>query len=205
MMELLSVEDLACIRCNREIFSDISFVLPAGGLLILRGANGSGKSSLLRILATLLEPADGTMRWRQQDTRLCREEYVSALSYVGHKDGVRNGLTVRENLQMNHCLLAGESSVSFPAVLQHIGLEAVADISAGALSAGQRRRLALARLMLAEAPLWLLDEPLSTLDEEGVDWINGMISRHCRGGGGVVMALHDERAPVDIPVQSVCL
>jgi len=183
-----SGKDLLCIRGERAVFSGLSFAMGAGDALVLTGPNGSGKSSLLRLMAGLLPPASGALFRDGEDIREAPEEHRSDLHYVGHLDAVKPVLTVSENL----AFWAGIRTAPQPVggALEQLGLAALADTPARLLSAGQRRRLNLARLAASPANLWLLDEPTVALDSASVAAVVDLISRHREGGGMVVVSTH---------------
>ncbi len=168
------------------MFRDVAFSLKAGGALLLTGPNGSGKSTLLRLLAGLLRPAAGTLHWNGEDALADSPMHARRVGYVGHLDAIKSGFTAAENLAFA-ARLSGGSVVD---ALAEVGLEELADLPARMLSAGQRRRLALARLGLTRAPLWLLDEPTLGLDARSVERFGRMIGAHRAGGGIVVAATH---------------
>ena len=180
---MLQAAGLAAFRGERLVFRDLDFAVPAGGALLLTGPNGSGKSTLLRLLAGLLRPAAGTLTWDGADALADLPTHARRVAYVGHLDAVKPGLTTAENLQ----LAARISGGAVRAALCAVGLEDLADLPARMLSAGQKRRLALARLALSQAPLWLLDEPTLGLDATSVERFAAMLATH-RGGGGLVVA-----------------
>jgi heme exporter protein A len=185
----LVADGLACRRGDRLVFSGLGCVLPSGGALLLTGANGSGKSTLLRLLATLLAPEAGTVAWGGVAVRDDLPGYRARLHYVGHLDAVKPALAVRETL----AFWAGLRGVQAPSVdtaLAAFGLDAVADWPCRWLSAGQKRRLALARLLAAPAPVWLLDEPTAALDADGERRLIASIEAHRAGGGRVAIATH---------------
>jgi len=196
---MLEARDLACLRGERVVFAGLSFALVPGGALLLTGANGAGKSSLLRLLAGLLAPVEGRLLWGGRDALADRAEHATRLRYVGHGDALKPALTARENLAFHARLWGGEVG---PA-LEALGLAPLADLPARVLSAGQRRRLGLARLALglppagpppdarlAPAPLWLLDEPTTGLDAASVERLGALLARHRAAGGMVVAATH---------------
>jgi heme exporter protein A len=194
----LIAEDLACRRGERLVFAGISFRLPAGGALLLTGSNGSGKTSLLRLLATLIVPASGRLILGDGPAAADIGAYRAQLHYVGHQDGVKAALTPRETLAFWIALRGPEASRAAPlldAALVTFGLEAVADWPCRWLSAGQRRRLALARLVATPAAIWLLDEPTSALDRDNQTRLELLIAAHRSSGGRVVVASH---VPIDI-------
>ena len=182
--------DVACIRGGGPVFAGVSFRVEPGAALALVGPNGAGKSSLLRILAGLLKPAGGTLVW---DGEALDEDWPAhrrRLHYVGHLDAVKPTLTVAENLD-DWARLRGAGRAR-PGALEALGIEGLADVPARFLSAGQKRRLALARLLATPAPLWLLDEPTVTLDTDAAARVAALIETHRAGGGMAVVATHGE-------------
>jgi heme exporter protein A len=185
----LVVEDLACRRGERLIFRGLSRTLPPGGALVLTGANGSGKSSLLRVLATLLAPAAGRLLWAGAPVAADPARYRAQLHYIGHLDAIRPALGVRETISF-WAGLRGVSSPRLDSALATFALEPLADWPCRYLSAGQRRRLALARLVATPASLWLLDEPTAALDADAEQRLIEALARHRAAGGRVVIATH---------------
>ncbi|WP_428532988.1 heme ABC exporter ATP-binding protein CcmA [Rhodopila sp.] len=183
---MLSAKDVAVFRGERLVFSDFSFSVAAGGALVLTGPNGSGKSTLLRLLAGLIRPAAGRLVWDGADAFADVAEHGRRVAYVGHQDAVKPGLTVAENLRFS----ASVSGRSIGAALSAVGLQTLSELPARMLSAGQRRRLALSRLLLSAAPLWLLDEPSLGLDRAAIERLGGLLATHRAGGGVVVAATH---------------
>jgi heme exporter protein A len=189
----LIAEDLACRRGARLVFAGLSFRLPPGGALVLTGANGSGKSSLLRLAAGLLEPAAGRLSWGTVPVAADLAGHHARLHYVGHQDAVKPTVTARETLAFWAALRGRRLRSSAPVIddaLAAFALDAVADWPCRWLSAGQRRRLALARLLVAPALLWLLDEPASALDDDGQVRLEQAILAHRATGGRVLLATH---------------
>lgn len=183
---MLRAEGLAAIRGERLVFQDVSFRLPPGGALILSGRNGAGKSTLLRLLAGLVRPDAGRLLWNETDALADRGEHGSRVALLGHQDALKPGLTAAENL----AFAARLSGRSVGAGLASLGLEELAELPARMLSAGQKRRLALARVSLSAAPLWLLDEPTLGLDDLSVERLGALLARHRGTGGMIVAATH---------------
>jgi heme exporter protein A len=193
----LSVENLACVRGERTVFSGLSFRLHGGGALVLTGRNGAGKSSLLRVLAGLLPAADGRIRWDGVDVASEREGHRTRVRFVAHADAVKPALSVAENLYPWAVLWGGRGMAAerIAGALAQFDIPQLVDTPARWLSAGQRRRVALARLLLAPAALWLLDEPRTALDADASARLDRAVERHRAGGGMVVMALHEGARP----------
>jgi heme exporter protein A len=191
MTARFSGTDIVCLRGERLLFAGLDFTLGAGEVLLLLGPNGSGKSSLLRLMAGLLPPLSGTLAWDDRPIAADREAHRARLGFLGHLDAVKPSLSVREHLAWHAALgEAGRDRAALDAALAELGLAHLAELPGRQLSAGQRRRLALARFLLRPASLWLLDEPTVGLDEDGVARFRGMIDRHCRAGGMAVIATH---------------
>jgi heme exporter protein A len=189
----LVAEDLACRRGERLVFAGLSFRLAPGDALVLTGSNGSGKTSLLRLLVGLIAPAAGRLAWGTTPIADDLAGHRARLHYVGHQDGVKPGLTPRETLVFWAALRGQEVRRDAPvlaAALAAFALEAVVDWPCRWLSAGQRRRLALARLLVTAAPLWLLDEPFSALDDDNRIRLEETIVAHRAGGGRAIVATH---------------
>lgn len=179
--------------------------LEAGSLVRVAGPNGTGKTSLLRILCGLLDPTQGDVHWNGRSIRRLREEYWQNLAYVGHLNGVKDDLTVMENLRFSLELAARPASASeCEQALAAFGLAGFEDTAARFLSQGQRRRIALARLQLSTAtPLWILDEPFSALDPRGVDTLAELVAQHLARGQIAVLTTHQEvaiKAPHEVRV-----
>lgn len=189
-MSLFQGRSLACIRGGRTVFADLDFAVSSGETLVLRGPNGSGKSSLLRLMAGLSRPAAGEISWDGEPAEDA-EAHGARLHYVGHLDAVKPALTVAENLSV-WAGLRGADGSGVDAALARFGLDRLAAIPARLLSAGQRRRLALARIAATPAPLWLLDEPTVALDTDAVATLRAAIAEHCGGGGVAVVSTHVE-------------
>jgi heme exporter protein A len=188
---LLDVTDLACRRSGRPVFDRLSFVVGAGELLALTGRNGSGKTTLLRALALLVPAVSGSILWQGAAVTDDPESWRGRLAWLGHLDGLKGDLTVRENLSMAQRLRGGSPAEDgLDVALVAFDLSALAHRPARTLSAGQRRRTALARVTLSAAPLWLLDEPLNALDSAAQQAFRAALLRHLAGGGAAVAATH---------------
>jgi len=187
----LSGLDLTCIRGGRRVFSGVSFSVAAGKALVLTGPNGAGKSSLLRMIAGLIHPVEGRLMFDGGDPELSVAEQAH---YVGHLDPLKPALTVTENLMFWARFLNGGADLAMPAItersLDAVGLADLAGLPAGYLSAGQRRRLSLARVLAVPRPIWLLDEPTTALDAASQGRLRQAMHDHLSGGGVVVAATH---------------
>ncbi len=181
----LSVNNLACERGGRRIFEGVSFTLEAGEALVITGRNGAGKSTLLELLAGRLTPAGGKILWEGAGERSLQE----SLHYVGHRDALKTALTAQENLDFAREFL-GSAALSAREALEAVGLAHAARLPVGYLSAGQRHRVALARLLVAHRPLWLLDEPTSALDAASQETLRGLLENHRAQGGMIAATTH---------------
>jgi heme exporter protein A len=189
---MLEAADLECERGGRTLFRNLSFSLDAGHLLRVAGPNGSGKTSLLRILCGLLPPSAGEVRWRGTTIRSLKEEYSKQLLYLGHAAALKDELTAAENLRIA-CVLAGlsVSAAEVGAAVSRFGIPA--DKPLRELSQGQRRRAALARLALSgKVVLWLLDEPFTALDAAATGLVEELIQQHVTRGGAVAYTTHQD-------------
>jgi heme exporter protein A len=191
-----SGHDLTCVRGERRIFARLNFELAAGDALLLLGPNGSGKSSLLRLMAGLLRAAAGHPAWNGLAADEDPETHHQRLHYVGHHDAVKPVLTVAESLRFWSRLHDGDSDERLRLALDRFGLTRLADMPGRMLSAGQKRRTNLARLIAAPAPLWLLDEPSVALDRASVKTLEGLIAEHRANGGMVAVSTHTD---LDLP------
>jgi heme exporter protein A len=192
----LEARELKCLRGLATLFRGVSFELAAGEWMAVRGPNGSGKTTLLRCIAGLTRPEDGTVLWDGEPIAAARTRYHSSLLYGGHLAGLKDDLDTEENLR---CALALRGvAVPDPAIraaLADVGLERHRRLPARRLSAGQRRRIGLARLSLDPAPLWALDEPLTALDDAGQRLFERLLERHLATGGLALVATHQDLAP----------
>jgi len=193
-------QGLSCLRGDRLLFKNVGFELKTGGLLYVLGENGSGKSSLLRLLCGLLTPEDGEILWGGKKIKQDAENYLSNLTYIGHLNGLKDDLTALENLQMS-ARLSGSSVIESKALaaLAAIGIERCANLPVRVLSQGQKRRVALARLWLTESRLWILDEPFAALDTASVNVLASQLSEHMSNGGMTIITTHQD---VSISAQS---
>jgi heme exporter protein A len=188
--ELIAVRDLSCVRDDRVLFQDLSFSLGCGEVLQVEGRNGSGKTSLLRILCGLALPTSGEVLWRGEAINRVRAEFLADLTYVGHAHGVKVELTPVENLRIARALQRQRAGVSPEQALQRVGLLGFEDVAARALSAGQCRRVALGRLLVTQTRLWLLDEPFTAIDRRGMRDVEAILEQHVANGGTVVLTTH---------------
>lgn len=187
----LSVHNLACARGERLLFKGMNFSVGAGELLLVQGGNGQGKTSLLRLLTGLARPEEGEIRWRGENIRKNREAFHAEMIYLGHANGVKDDLNPVENLRFAEGLqgraFEQERAIG---ILKQLGLTLCLDLPCRVLSFGQRRRVALSAMLLADAKLWILDEPLTGLDVHAVALMEGLIRAHLEGGGLVVATTH---------------
>lgn len=189
----LHAENLACLRGDLLLFEALDLQVEAGQLLQIEGPNGSGKTSLLRMLAGLSLAEEGEVYWNDIPVRRQRADYALALHYIGHQAGLKTSLTVTENLGFAVNFMGG---TNISPALESMNMTDHADQHAYTLSAGQQRRSALARLLLRPAPLWILDEPFTALDHAGIELVTDLIKSHLDRGGLVVMTSHQ---PVAVP------
>lgn len=195
---MLQVSGLFCERGDRQLLDGLSFSLKPGRLLHVRGANGAGKTSLLRIIAGLLLPTAGEVLWHGKPTKQQRETYHSELLYLGHLDGVKGDLSSIENLRIDNELLgANASEADMVAALEKIGLRGFEDVYTKQLSQGQHRRVGLCRLLMSRAKLWVLDEPFNALDVKAVAFLVALIEAHLERGGMALLTTHQ-----DVPLAS---
>lgn len=176
------------------MLAGVALALQGGECLHVLGPNGAGKTTLLRVIAGLLVPEEGSVEWGGRPTQADRDAWCASFSYLAHSDGLKPELTARENLAFDVGLrrVVGEPEIT--QALADVRLESAASQPAGTLSAGQRRRLAIARVMLAATPLWILDEPYTNLDAAGTDFVSAVIGRHLDRGGAALIAAHQPPA-----------
>ena len=188
---LLSAQQLTCIREDRLLFDDLSFSISAGDILQIEGANGSGKTSLLRILAGLTQPYSGDIHYNGIAINKCSEEFHSDLLFLGHLPGVKGEMTSSENLDF-YFKLHGLNIDDCEKTLSEVDLYGFEDAMAGHLSAGQHRRIALARLFESTAKIWILDEPFTAIDKAGVKKLEQLFLSHVKNGGAIILTTHQD-------------
>ena len=188
---MLSVSDLECQRGDRRLFSGVGFRLGDGELMYLQGRNGTGKTSLLRLLCGLLPPAGGEISWRGQPIKRLGEDYRRELCFLGHHNAIKEELTPLENLSTSAALAATplDTEQALDALAQ-LGLAGREDLPCRYLSQGQKRRVALSRLVFDQRPLWLLDEPFVALDTAAVELVASLIGAHLQRGGLAMLTTH---------------
>lgn len=198
---MLEATDLECVRGERRLFAGLSFRLAGGELLYLQGRNGCGKTSLLRMLCGLTPPATGKISWRGQPIRQLGDDFRAELCYLGHHNAIKEELTPLENLRAS-ASMAEETLTEDDALdaLEQVGLAGREDLACRYLSQGQKRRVALARLVHERRPLWVLDEPYVALDTAAVELVASLIGAHLQRGGLAVLTTHQT-----VPVAAVTL
>jgi len=196
---LLQTRDLACMRNDRLLFEHLDIHLDAGQMLVVEGPNGCGKTSLLRILTGLRLADEGEVLWREQPIDRLAGDYFEQVNYVGHHDGVKHELSCLENLRLARAM-GVPSSLDLDEVLEQVNLYAYGETEAGSLSAGQKRRLALARLLATDAMLWILDEPFTSLDKASMALFSGLFEQQLERQGVIVMTSHHD---ISLPTQSL--
>lgn len=203
---MLEAENLTCIRDERTLFTGLGLRISPGDMIQVEGGNGAGKTSLLRILAGLARPNQGQVFWRRREITRARQAYHRQLLFIGHLPGVKPALTALENLAFFHGLSgAKRDNHALWQALEQVGLLGFEEVFASALSAGQQRCVALARLWLSRAPLWMLDEPFTAIDQQGVGRLTALFNDHCRAGGMVLLTSHQALPMGDIPLVKLTL
>ncbi len=196
---LLESRDLSCIRNDRLLFEHLDFVLEPGQMLVVEGPNGCGKTSLLRILTGLRLADRGEILWRGDPIDRLAGDYYEQVAYVGHHDGVKHELSCLENLRLARAM-GMPSTADLDDVLEQVNLYAYGETEVGSLSAGQKRRLALARLLATDSMLWILDEPFTSLDKVSMSMFTSLFEQHLQRQGLIVMTSHHD---ISLPTRSV--
>lgn len=200
--EGLCVKNLACVRNGRIVFKGIDFSLGQGEVLHVHGANGVGKSSLLRAVSGLLEPAEGEVHWLGRLSSADPIAFRRSIGYLGHKLGLKDRLTVAENVKL---LMEGGSSLQIDEALERLGVLKQKNHLCETLSAGQKQRVALARLLAKKSTLWLLDEPFTAVDSAGIDILDSLIVEHVKAGGMVLLTSHQLVKLTGVTVKTLAL
>ncbi|MCG6345052.1 cytochrome c biogenesis heme-transporting ATPase CcmA [Vibrio fluvialis] len=190
---MLEVKNLTAIRDERVLFEGLSFTIQSGELVQIEGRNGTGKTTLLRIVTGLGDRDDGEIHWNNVNIDADRDSYHQELLFLGHQTGVKRELTALENLRFYQAVhAAGTQEADLYQALTQVGLAGREDVPVGQLSAGQQRRVALARLWLSRQKLWILDEPLTAIDKQGVKVLEALFLQHAEQGGIVVLTTHQD-------------
>ncbi|EOA0953452.1 cytochrome c biogenesis heme-transporting ATPase CcmA [Escherichia coli] len=201
-MGMLEARELLCERDERTLFSGLSFTLNAGEWVQITGSNGAGKTTLLRLLTGLSRPDAGEVLWQGQPLHQVRDSYHQNLLWIGHQPGIKTRLTALENLHFYH--RDGDTAQCLEALAQ-AGLAGFEDIPVNQLSAGQQRRVALARLWLTRATLWILDEPFTAIDVNGVDRLTQRMAQHTELGGIVILTTHQPLNVAESKIRRISL
>lgn len=199
---MLEARELLCERDERTLFSGLSFTLNAGEWVQITGSNGAGKTTLLRLLTGLSRPDAGEVLWQGQPLHQVRDSYHQNLLWIGHQPGIKTRLTALENLHFYH--RDGDTAQCLEALAQ-AGLAGFEDIPVNQLSAGQQRRVALARLWLTRATLWILDEPFTAIDVNGVDRLTQRMAQHTEQGGIVILTTHQQLNVAESKIRRISL
>lgn len=199
MPALLQTRDLSCVKDDRVLFEGLNLSLSAGQILLVEGKNGSGKTSLLRILTGLSLPEEGEVLWQGESIGNVGPEYYEQVNYVGHHDGIKRDLTCLENLRLVQAM-GKPQPIELDGALEKVNLYRFGENFVSTLSAGQKRRLALARLVVTEAKLWIMDEPFTSLDKASMAMFQKMFEDHLQTGGVIVMTSHHD---IDMPDSDV--
>lgn len=203
---MLEGRNLTSVRDGRTLFDGLNLQLEAGRVLQVEGVNGAGKTTLLRILCGLTQPREGTVYWKGDDIRQCRTVYNEDLLYIGHHPGIKLELTALENLHFFHALGGHDgTATALEQALEQVGLYGYEESPVRTLSAGQRRRVGLARLWLSTAPLWVLDEPFTAIDRQGIRNLETRLRHHVQTDGLVIITSHQAVHLDGCPVQQLLL
>ncbi|VAX06989.1 ABC transporter involved in cytochrome c biogenesis, ATPase component CcmA [hydrothermal vent metagenome] len=199
---MLEIANLACSRGDRQLFTGLNFALEPGSLLYVEGRNGTGKTTLLRTICGLFLQDEGEVLWNGETASSLAEDYIREVVYLGHHNGIKSDLTGLENLRVSTVLDGDDvSEEQIWAALKKMGLAGFEDLPTQMLSQGQKRRVALARLLLNSSKLWILDEPFTALDVAAVDLLQTVIAEHIENGGMVILTTHQEVALTSGQVQ----
>ncbi len=201
MISTLSANNLTLIRGERCLFEGLDFAVKSGELLILEGRNGCGKTSLMRAIAGMLSLETGEIFWNDEPVRKQRQSFHGSLVWLAHRTGLKGDLNMLENLQFERSLRQ-QSNRDSESVYQRLGIERLRKLPLRSLSAGQQRRVSLARMLLADVPLWMLDEPFTNLDREGRKLVMELVEEHLTAGGLCVMAAHQD-VEIDAPTTKI--
>ncbi len=191
MSVTLSADDLTVIRGETCLFHGLSFALKPGELLLLEGQNGSGKTSLIRAIAGMISLESGEILWNNIPIGQQRQAFHGSLAWLAHRTGLKGDLTLIENLRFE-AALRPQATIDATVIYRRLGIDGLRDLPLRSLSAGQQRRVALARLLLADVPLWMMDEPFTNLDRDGRQLVRRMVEEHLASGGLCVMAAHQD-------------
>lgn len=203
-MSILVVKNLFCERDDRILFENLNFALEPGEIIQIEGQNGSGKTTLLRILCGLNQNYEGHIFWRDQRVNEVRDQFLGSLLYLGHHPGIKTVLTAEENLRWYQALHPMTEGLHMQEALEQVGLCGYEDVPCQNLSAGQHRRVALARLRMSQAPLWILDEPFTAIDKRGVVEQEALIAKQAKSGGSIILTTHHEWA-IHAPIKKINL
>lgn len=204
-MAVFKAHNLVCTRRDNILFQGLSFILEDGGLLQIDGVNGSGKSSLLQMCVGLIQATEGEITWNDENIITSRLQFQSSITYFGHTNGVKAGLSALENMKVMHALSGSKSELDYSSILDQIGLSGMEDVLLSRMSAGQKRRVGLSRIFMTSSKLWLLDEPFNALDKNGKKIIEQLIVKHCKAGGMVIFATHQTMEIDGYPLQHIHL
>lgn len=202
---ILEIINLACTRQDRRLFSGLNFKMSSSDILQLEGPNGSGKTSLLRMLCGLLLPEEGEIHWQGIDISKDRTQFLEDLIYIGHRPGIKDELTPRENLHHICNLHGSKQNTDINEALKNVGLYGFEEVPVRTLSAGQKRRVALSRLLFSNASVWILDEPFTALDKAGQSFIELLLEQHSNNGGLTLITTHQPLHLKNCEVQRIQL